>query len=273
MRSMKQAGGLALPAMGLGTWRMGESPARRGEELAALKAAIAQGITLFDTAEIYGDGAAETLLGEAVQGERERLLLVSKVAPSHASKAGTIRACEASLKRLGTDYLDLYLLHWIGSVPVEETIEAFAALRAHGKIRAWGVSNFDLEDMRGLPEGCAANQVLYNPQSRGIEFDLLPWCQARGIPVMAYTPLGQHNKVLENAAVKAVAAAHGATPGQVALAWGLRQEGVVSIPKTGHAARIEENLGALKLQLTPEDLAAIDRAFAPPKRAVPLAML
>ncbi len=273
MKTLKEAGGVALPVMGLGTWRMGEDAAQRAQEMRAIHRAIELGVTLFDTAEIYGGGQSEQLLGEAVAGRRGGLQLVSKVAPSHASKQGTLRACEASLKRLGTDYLDLYLLHWIENIPVEETTEAFEQLKAQGKIRAWGVSNFDVEDMAALVPGCAANQVLYNPQSRGIEFNLLPWCERAGIPIMAYTPLGQHGAVLNSPAIKRVAGRHGATPGQVALAWGLRQPGVVSIPKTGNPARVEVNLGALEIRLTAEDLAEIDAAFPPPRKVVPLEML
>lgn len=273
MRTVTAVEGTILPVMGLGTWRMGENAARKSEEIRVIQRAMELGITLFDTAEIYGDGGAEYVLGEAVKGQRDKLLLVSKVAPGHASLNGTIRACEASLKRLGTDYLDLYLLHWIGHVPVEETAEAFERLRAAGKIRAWGVSNFDAEDMQDVPSGCAVNQVLYNPQSRGIEFNLLPWCQSAGIPIMAYTPLGQNGAVLGSKAVKAVAGRHGATPAQVALAWGLRNPGVVTIPKTATLARVEENLGALDIRLTEADLAEIDGAFPPPRRAQPLEMI
>jgi diketogulonate reductase-like aldo/keto reductase len=273
MRTVTASNGAILPIMGLGTWHMGEDASHRAGEIRVIQRAMELGITLFDTAEIYADGGSERVLGEAIKGRRDKLFLVSKVAPSHASRAGTIRACEASLKRLGTDYLDLYLLHWIGGLPVEETVEAFEQLRAAGKIRAWGVSNFDVEDMKALPTGCTANQVLYNPQSRGIEFNLLPWCQNEGIPIMAYTPLGQHGAVLNSSAVKEAASRHGATPGQIALAWGLRNPGVVTIPKTATLARVEENLGALDIQLTQADLAGIDAAFPPPRRAQPLDML
>lgn len=273
MRTITTAGGSVLPAMGFGTWRMGERPAHKAEEIRVLQHAIDCGVSMFDTAEIYGDGGAERLLGEAIRGRREQVFLVSKVAPHNASRAGTIRACEASLKRLGTDHLELYLLHWIGGVPLEETVGAFEHLQAAGKIRAWGVSNFDIDDMEALPPGCAVNQVLYNPQSRGIEYNLLPWCQNAGISVMAYTPLGQSNRVLGNATIKAVAARHNATTAQIALAWGLRNPDVVTIPKTSSLARVEENLGALEISLTEDDLAAIDTAFPPPRRAQALEMI
>lgn len=265
----------AMPVMGLGTWRFGEDRARHAEELRVIRQAIDLGVTLIDTAEIYGQGGSERVVGEAIAGQRDGLYLVSKVAPSHADAEGTRRACEASLKRLGTDHLDLYLLHWRGGVPLAETVAAFEALKAEGKIRAWGVSNFDVDDMEDIPPGvqCSANQVLYNPQSRGIEFDLLPYCQARHIPIMAYTPFGQNGRVLNHPAIATVAARHAATPGQVILAWGLRQPGVTTIPKTATYERVAENLGALTLSLDAEDLAAIDRAFPPPRRRRALDML
>jgi diketogulonate reductase-like aldo/keto reductase len=273
MKTVATAGGKTLPAMGLGTWRMGEDASHKKDEIRTIQRAIELGVTLFDTAEIYADGGAERVLGEAIGTQRDQLYLVSKVAPDHSTCAGTIRACEASLKRLGTDVIDLYLLHWIGDIPVEETLQGFARLQEAGKIRAWGVSNFDVADMQALPPGCSANQVLYNPQSRGIEFNLLPWCAAAGIAIMAYTPLGQSGRVLKNPAIKAVATRHGATPGQIALAWGLRHPGVVTIPKTSNPARIAENLGALDIQLTAADLTEIDAAFPPPRRAVALEMI
>lgn len=276
MRTVAMPDGRAIPAMGLGTWRMGEDARAAAAELRTLREALDRGISLIDTAEIYGQGGSEHLVGEALRGHaREAVFLVSKVAPSHASFEGTKRACAGSLKRLGTEYLDLYLLHWRGGVPIAETIEAFEALRAEGKIRAWGVSNFDVPDMEDMPQGaqCAANQVLYNPSARGIEFDLLPFCQSRSIPIMAYTPLGQSGQVLSNPAITAVAARHGATPGQVALAWGLRHPGIVTIPKTARIERVEENLGALGLTLDTEDLAEIDRAFPAPRRKRGLEMI
>jgi diketogulonate reductase-like aldo/keto reductase len=267
MRTVPMQGGKAMPVMGLGTWRMGDKASARATEIRVVQHAIERGITLFDTAEIYANGGAERVLGEAIAGKRDELFLVSKVAPSHASRTGTVEACEASLNRLRTDYLDLYLLHWIGSVPVEQTVQAFEQLREEGKIRAWGVSNFGLAEMKKLPTGCAANQVLYNPQARGIEFDLLPWCQQAGIPIMAYTPLGQSGGVLRNRAIASVAARHRATEAQIALAWGIRHPGVVTIPKTATLSRVDENLGALDITLTGDDLAEIDAAFPPPRRA------
>lgn len=268
-------GGSVMPVMGLGTWHFGEDKRAAAKEMRVIQRALDLGITLIDTAEIYGQGGSERVVGEAIRGRRDGLFLVSKVAPSHATVPGTIQACEASLKRLGTDYLDLYLLHWRGGVALAETIEAFERLRAEGRIRAWGVSNFDVEDMEDMPAGvqCSANQVLYNPQTRGIEFSLLPYCQSRGIPIMAYTPFGQSGRVLRHPAIAAVAARHAVTPGQVILAWGIRHPGVVTIPKTATYERVEENLGALKVTLTEADLAEIDQAFPPPRRKRGLEML
>jgi diketogulonate reductase-like aldo/keto reductase len=267
MRSVTLPDGRSLPVLGLGTWKMGEDRARAADEVRVLRHALDIGIALIDTAEIYANGGSERVVGEAIAGRRDQVFLVSKVAPSNASRQGTIRACEASLKRLGTEVIDLYLLHWIGGTPVAQTIDAFERLKAEGKIRAWGVSNFDTDDMEHIPAEaqCSANQVLYNPQSRGIEFSLLPHCQSRGIPIMAYTPLGQSGQVLKHAAIAAVAERHGATPAQVALAWGIRHPGVVTIPKTATLDRVDENLGAVNLTLTTADLREIDEAFPPPR--------
>jgi diketogulonate reductase-like aldo/keto reductase len=275
MRSVRLPDGRDMPVLGLGTWKMGEDRARAADEVRVVRRALDIGISLIDTAEIYAGGGAERIVGEAIAGRRDAVFLVTKVAPSNASRQGTIRACEASLKRLGTEVIDLYLLHWIGGTPVAQTIEAFERLRSDGKIRAWGVSNFDTGDMEHMPAGarCSANQVLYNPQSRGIEFSLLPHCQARGIPVMAYTPLGQSGRVLKNAAIAAVAKRHDATPAQVALAWGIRHPGVVTIPKTATLARVDENLGAVNLTLTEVDLREIDEAFPPPRSKRALDMI
>jgi diketogulonate reductase-like aldo/keto reductase len=275
MKSARLPDGRDLPVLGLGTWKMGEDRARAADEVRVVQRALELGISLIDTAEIYASGGSERVVGEAIHGRRDQVFLVTKVAPSNASRRGTIRACEGSLKRLGTEVIDLYLLHWIGGTPVAETIEAFETLKAAGKIRAWGVSNFDTDDMEAIPAGaqCAANQVLYNPQSRGIEFNLLPYCQAHGIPVMAYTPLGQSGRVLKHAAILEIAERHGATPAQVALAWSIRQPGVVTIPKTATLARVEENLGAVNLTLTEADLADIDRAFPPPRAKRSLEMI
>jgi len=278
MKQITLPDGTRVPVLGQGTWMVGDPGADRREEIAALKAGIDRGMTLIDTAEMYGDGASEELVGEAIAGRREEVFIVSKVLPSNASRAGTMRACEASLRRLHIDCLDLYLLHWRGSVPLAETVEAFEALKRAGKIRRWGVSNFDTDDMEELAaiaddRTCAVNQVLYNPEHRGIEFDLMPWQRERGIPLMAYSPLGQGGRLLRAQALAEVAARHGATPAQIALAWALRDGDVIAIPKAGSRRHAEENAGAAEIVLTPEDLAAIDAAFPPPRRKAPLAMI
>lgn len=267
----------SAPRLGQGTWNMGERPAQRKQEIAALREGIALGLTLIDTAEMYGDGRAESLVAEAIAGQREKIFLVSKVLPSNASRKGVARACEASLKRLRTDRVELYLLHWSGSHPLEETVRGFEDLLAAGKIRSWGVSNLDLAEMKqlvSLPGGaaCATNQVLYNLARRGIEFDLLPWCRERGMPIMAYTPIEQ-GKLLGHQALRAVAQRLGATPAQVALAWVLRQDRVVTIPKAGSPAHVRENRKALELKLDADALQALDVAFPAPTRAKPLEML
>lgn len=258
--------GEAMPRLGQGTWRMGEGLRPRAEEVAALRLGIDLGMTLIDTAEMYGEGAAEEVVGDAIAGQRERVFLVSKVYPHNASRAGVAAACARSLKRLRTDRLDLYLLHWRGGVPLAETVAGFEGLREAGHIRAWGVSNFDVDDMAELPVGCGANQVLYNVEARGIEFDLLPWSQAQGMPVMAYSPVGQGGALLRSKVLVEVGRRHGVTAAQVAIAWTLRQEGVVSIPKAGDAAHVRENAGAVGLGLTEQDLMEIDAAFPPPRR-------
>lgn len=269
--------GRSMPVFGVGTWRMGENARVRADEVKAVRAAIERGITLIDTAEMYGDGEAETIVAEATGPRRDELFIVSKVLPNNASKRGTIAACERSLKRLGTDRIDLYLLHWRGGDPLSETVAAFRQLKAAGKILDWGVSNFDIDDMRELASldrdnGCATNQVLYNLTRRGIEFDLLPFCRERGMPVMAYSPLEQA-RMLGDATLKQVAERHQATPAQVALAWLLRQPGVVTIPKATGLKHLDENIAAIDLKLTAEDLKALDARFPPPKRAMPLDML
>lgn len=266
-----------IPALGQGTWYMGDHPSKRRDEIAALRLGIELGLTLIDTAEMYGDGRAESLVAEAIAGKREQVFLVSKVLPSNASRKGVNRSCEASLKRLRTDCIDLYLLHWSSSHPLEETIRGFEDLLAAGKIRYWGVSNFDVAEMerllgKGGGAGCAANQVLYNLTRRGIEFDLLPWCRTRGIPVIAYSPIEQ-GRMLGHPILRQVAQRLGATPAQVALAWLLRQEAVVAIPKAGTSEHVRENWGALDLALGTRDLAELDRAFPPPSGPKPLEML
>lgn len=279
IRTLRLPSGEAVPVLGQGTWMVGENTARRGEELAALRLGIDLGLTLIDTAEMYGDGASEELVGEAVAGRRDEVFLVSKVLPSNAGREAAIRACERSLARLGTDRIDLYLLHWRGGTPLAETLAAFDSLVRTGKIRHWGVSNFDPEDMAELAalaggEGVATNQVLYNLSRRGIEFDLLPLCRERGVSVMAYSPVEQ-GRLLRRPALAEVAARHGATPAQVALAWVLRQDSVIAIPKAGRPEHVRENRAALDLTLTltPEDIAELDRAFPAPTRQQPLEML
>ncbi len=278
VRTVALPSGERIPALGLGTWHMAEDPRRRKAERAALARGLDLGLRLVDTAELYADGAAEELVAEAIAGRRDEVFLVTKVLPSNASRARTVAACERSLRRLGTDRIDLYLLHWRGSVPLEETVEAFQALERAGKIRHWGVSNLDVADLEelvgGSPAGrrVQADQVLYNLGRRGIELDLLPWLRARRIPVMAYTPLEQ-GRLLGEPALRAVARRHGATPAQVALAWVLRGEGVVAIPKAGTRAHVEEDRAALDLRLGPQDLAELDRAFPPPAGKRPLEML
>jgi diketogulonate reductase-like aldo/keto reductase len=268
---------MALPRLGQGTWNMGDSAAARKDELAALREGIALGMTLLDTAEMYGNGRSESLVAEAIAGMREKVFLVTKVLPSNASRKGVVRACEASLQRLKTDHVDLYLLHWSGSHPLEETVRGFDDLVGAGKIRAWGVSNLDLGEMKQLVavaggQSCVTNQLLYNLSRRGIEFDLLPWCRERGISVMAYSPVEQ-GRILGHKVLQDVAARLGATPAQVALAWVLRQDGVVAIPKATSIAHVRDNHKALALELDAEALRALDAAFPPPKKSRPLEML
>ena len=278
MRQVVLPDGTAVPAVGQGTWYMGEGGRSAKAEADALRLGIDLGMTLIDTAEMYADGGAEEVVGQAIAGRRDRVFLVSKVYPHNALRTGVPAACARSLKRLGTDVIDLYLLHWRGGVPLAETVAAFEKLRAEGKIRRWGVSNLDPADMRELlgvkdGGGCAVNQVLYNPEHRGIEFDLLPWQAGKGIPVMAYSPVGQGGRLLKNPALAAVAKRHGVSPAQVAIAWGLRHPHVISIPKAADPAHVRQNAAAAELALTAQDLAEIDAAYPPPKRATRLAML
>jgi diketogulonate reductase-like aldo/keto reductase len=277
VRTTRLPSGEAIPALGQGTWGMAEDAEHHKAEVAALRLGIELGMTLIDTAEMYADGGAEVLVGEAIAGRRDELFLVSKVLPENATRLGTVAACERSLQRLGTDRLDLYLLHWRGNVPLEETLDAFAALVSDGKIRHWGVSNFDVVDMielRGVIGGAdvAVDEVLYNLMRRGIEYELMPWCRKRGIPIIAYSPIEQ-GRLLGHRELKSVAARHNAKPAQVALAWLLRQDGVVAIPKAAKLVHVRENYAALELRLTRQDLAELDRAFPPPTEALPLAML
>jgi diketogulonate reductase-like aldo/keto reductase len=268
--------GSDVPALGQGTWRMGEDARLRAEEARALRLGVDLGMSLIDTAEMYGDGCAEDLIGEALGDRREQLFLVSKVYPHNAGPGRIERACEASLRRLRTDRLDLYLLHWRGSVPLAETVEGMEALVAAGKIRRWGVSNLDLADMdqliRAGGQACAANQILYNITERGPEFELIPELERLGIPVMAYSPVGQ-GRLPRSAALAAVAGRHGATPFQIALAWAMRDPGVIAIPKASDEAHVRDNRRAADIALTPEDLAEIDADFPPPTRRTRLAML
>lgn len=277
MMKTVEIGGRSIPRLGQGTWNIGDSAATRAAEIAALRRGVELGMTVIDTAEMYGDGKSESLVGEAIHSLRDRVYLVSKVLPSNASKDGTIRACEATLKRLGVETLDLYLLHWRGRFPLQDTVEAFGRLIEQGKIRNWGVSNFDVEDMEELfsiPGGdaCAANQVLYNLEHRGIEFDLLLWCEEHGVAVMAYSPLGQAGKLLRSSALREVAEKYRISPAHAALAWCLRQP-VLAIPKAGLVAHVEENAGAEGLVLEREDQIVLNLEFPRPHKKQPLAML
>jgi diketogulonate reductase-like aldo/keto reductase len=270
-------GGERVPALGQGTWHMGESRRRIDEEAAAVRLGIELGMTLIDTAEMYGSGGAEEMVSRAAEGLRDGLFIVSKVYPHNASRAGVVAACERSLERLRTDRIDLYLLHWRGSIPLTETLVGFQQLQRDGKIRHYGVSNFDHADMAEWValkggETVAADQVLYNLSRRGPEWDLLPWCRERGIPIMAYTPLGQ-GSLLHDRTLAEIARRRNATPAQIALAWLLRQENIIVIPKAARLEHVRDNRGALDVALTEEDLAALDRAFPPPKGKSSLGML
>jgi len=269
--------GERVPALGQGTWHMGETRRRMEEEAAAVKLGIELGMTLIDTAEMYGNGGAEEMVASAAEGLRDKLFIVSKVYPHNASRAGVVTACERSLKRLQTDRIDLYLLHWRGSIPLAETLAGFEQLVNDGKIRYYGVSNFDRADMAewvALQGGqtVAANQVLYNLSRRGPEWDLLPWCRERNIAVMAYTPLGQ-GSLLRDRTLGEVARRRNATPAQIALAWLLRQQGMIVIPKAARLEHVRDNRGALDVALTEEDLLALERAFPPPRGKSSLGML
>jgi diketogulonate reductase-like aldo/keto reductase len=266
-----------MPVLGQGTWGMAEDARRRSEEIAALRLGIDLGMTLIDTAEMYASGGAESLVGEAIAGRRDEVFLVSKVLPGNATRSGTITACERSLRRLGTDRLDLYLLHWRGQVPLEETVDAFTTLVRQGRIRHWGVSNFDLSDLveiTSLPGNpmVETDQVLYNLARRGIEWDLLPRCREIGLPIMAYSPF-ERGRMLGHPALAEVAARHGATPAQAALAWVLRLDGVNTIPKASTPEHARDNRAAFDIRLTEDDLAVLNRAFPPPTGPQPLDML
>ena len=275
MRTVSLRGGEQVPCLGQGTWYMGDKRSAMRAEADALRLGIDLGMTLIDTAEMYADGGAEEVVALAAAGQRDRVFIVSKVYPRNASRDGVPAACARSLKRLNTDRIDLYLLHWRGLYPLAETVDAFEKLREEGKIRHWGVSNFDTSDMGELGgAACAANQVLYHPDSRGIEFDLLPWCARQGVAVMAYSPLSHSpSRLLRSPALTAVAARHNVSAAQIALAWGLRHPHVISIPKASNPAHVRENAAAAGIVLTAEDLAAIDAAHKPPARKVALDLL
>lgn len=276
MKYVELASGEKVPALGLGTWKMGVGDSDEAAQLRALMVGIGQGMTLIDTAEMYGDGRSEQLVAKAIEGQRDRVFVVSKVLPGNASRKGTAKACEASLKNLKTDFLDLYLLHWRGSIPLAETFAAFEELKAAGKIRHYGVSNFDVDDMDELKKlvrgnACAANQVQYNLSDRGIEFDLHPRCQKDGVAIMAYCPLGQ-GRLINNPGLAPIAKKHNVTNAAIALAFTLRLPGMISIPKSSHEKRVLQNAAAADLVLDGEDLARLDEIFPPPHKKRPLAM-
>jgi len=277
MKYVTLPNGERVPALGMGTWNMGDDRATRAEEIATLRLGLDLGLRLIDTAEMYGEGLSESLIGEAIAGRRDEVFLVSKVYPHNASRRGIAAACERSLRRLGTDRLDLYLLHWRGDVPFEETLEGLQALQREGKIRQYGVSNLDLSDMEewwDTPGGdqTAVNQLLYNLSRRGIEWDVLPWLRDRRVPVMAYSPIEQARLVRHPKLVR-FAQESGMTPAQMALAWLLANDDIIAIPKTGHRDRLRENIGALSHTLTAEQLATLDSLFPPPKGPRALEML
>jgi len=279
MKTVELPTGEPIPALGLGTWRMGESARARRAEVEAVHFALEIGYRLIDTAEMYGEGGAEEVVGEALARgpvRRDEVFLVSKVYPHNASRKATVAACERSLKRLRTDRIDLYLLHWRGEVALEQTVAAFEHLREHGKVRHWGVSNFDVDDLRELwnvddGERCAVNQVYYSAGQRGIEFDLLPWQRQHGLPVMAYCPIDQ-GALAKNRPLQAIARSRGFTAAQVALSWVLRQSDVIAIPKAVQAAHLRDNLAAASIELSAAELTQIDAAFPPPARKRRLAM-
>jgi diketogulonate reductase-like aldo/keto reductase len=265
-----------VPALGQGTWKMGEQRGKRADEIRALKLGIDLGMTLIDTAEMYASGVAEEITGEAIKGRREEVFLVSKVLPSNASLSGTTAACERSLKRLGVETIDLYLLHWPSNHPVSGTIGAFKALQQAGKIRHWGVSNFDVGEMEEVlrvgGDKVATNQVLYNLSRRAIEYDLVPWQAKRNIPLMAYSPIEQ-GRLAHHRALSDIAVRHNATPAQIALAWALSRPQTMVIPKATGEAHVRENRASADIELTPEDFAALDAAFPPPRRKSSLEMI
>jgi diketogulonate reductase-like aldo/keto reductase len=277
IRTTRLPSGPKVPVLGQGTWRLAEGRHSRDEEINALRVGIDLGMSLIDTAEMYADGGAEALVGDAIAGRRDDVFLVTKVLPENATRRGTIEACERSLRRLKTDWIDLYLLHWREDIPLQQTVEGFQKLMKEGKITCWGVSNFDVSDMDDLMKvdgvtEVSANQVLYNLTRRGIEFDLIPWCRKRNIPIMAYSPIEQ-GRLLSHPIVRHIAEEHHATAAQVALAWTIRNDRVITIPQAGTPEHVRENYGATCVKLTEQDLAKLDRAFPPPQSKEPLAML
>ena len=276
MRTLMLPSGRPIPVLGQGTWAMGEDPGRKRAEADALRLGMDLGMTLIDTAEMYGEGGAEEVVAEALAGRRDQAFVVSKVYPHNAGKRAVQAACDRSLARLRTDRIDLYLLHWRGSVPLDETLEGFEALKKAGKILDYGVSNFDVNDMREAGAGVAANQVLYNLARRGVEWDLLPWCREHGVPLMAYSPLessaAEQAGLLRTRGLVNVAERHGVSAAQAAIAWLLHQQGVVAIPKAVAPAHVRENRAALDIMLSAQDMADLDAAFPPPRRATPLDM-
>ncbi len=277
MQKFELPSGQLIPTLGMGTWRMGENDQHRQDEVAALRRGMALGLSLIDTAEMYGEGGAEEVVSEAISGHRPEVFLVSKVYPHNASRKGVIAACDHTLSRLNTDYLDLYLLHWRGSFPLAETISAFQDLRQAGKIRDYGVSNFDTDDMEeaaSVPGGelVATNQILYNLSRRGVELDLLPWCRQRDLPVMAYSPIEQ-GRLLNNAVLHQIAKEKDVTAAMVAIAWLLHQKNIVVIPKASRIEHVEQNYATLKLSLSAEDITRLETAFPAPVKPIPLQML
>ncbi len=279
MRTVALSDGDHVPALGQGTWGMGESKSVRAREVAALRLGIELGITLIDTAEMYGDGGSEKVVADAIEGQRDRVFIVTKVYPHNASRTQLPKVCERSLKRLRVETIDLYLLHWREKTPrIEETVETFEELRSSGKIKRWGVSNFDVDDMEELwsiesGANCTTNQVLYNLENREIEFDLLPWDQKKKLPIMAYSPVGHGRGLLENATLKKIAKRHNASSAQIALAWVLRQSQVIAIPKSSNEKHVRDNARSIDIKLTEEDFAALDREFPPPTSRKSLPML
>jgi diketogulonate reductase-like aldo/keto reductase len=276
MRQVDLPSGNSMPVFGLGTWRMGEHQDLFEREVSIIRSALELGVRLIDTAEMYGEGGAEQVVGEAIRGQRDDLFLVSKFYPHNAGRRGVVDACERSLRRLQTDYIDLYLLHWPGSIPLEQTLDALHELQQNGKIRDFGVSNFDLSDLQAIPEadqallGC--NQIFYNLAHREVEWQVADWCHQRGTPLMAYSPLDQAGELLRSPVLGDIAARHRVSPAQIALAWLLHQPDTVVIPKSAKLDRIEQNMAAVDIELSSTDLQELDAAFPAPQSPVRLGM-